>query len=307
MTQNNKIATVFGGSGFVGGYIAAALAKAGYRVQIISRTPERGNWVKTAAAAGEVVIRQGNIRDAKSPRAVLKGSDIVINAVGILYPSGKQTFKVIHTEAAENIAKAAQVEGVSQLIHISALGVDKATTSAYARSKLDGEKAVMAAFPNATILRPSVVFGAEDKFLNLFARMAQLSPALPLIGGGKTKFQPVYVGDITEAVLAALTKPESKGKTYQLGGTRIYTFKEILQFILATIDKKRCLIPIPFPIAKLQGFAMQQLPMPMLTLDQVKLLQYDNVVEQGALGFKQLGIIPRGLEQIAPAYLARYR
>lgn len=307
MTQNNKIATIFGGSGFVGGYIAAALAKAGYRVQIISRTPERGGWVKTAAAAGEVVIRQGNIRDEKSLRVALKGSDIAINAVGILYPSGKQTFKAIHTEAAENIANAAQVEGVSQLVHISALGVDKATTSAYARSKLDGEKAVMAAFPNATILRPSVVFGAEDKFLNLFARMAQLSPALPLIGGGKTKFQPVYVGDITEAVLAVLSKPETKGKTYQLGGSRIYTFKEILQFILTTIDKKRCLIPIPFAIAKLQGFAMQQLPMPMLTLDQVKLLQYDNVIEQGALGFKQLGIIPRSLEQIAPAYLARYR
>ncbi len=307
MIKNNKIATVFGGSGFVGGYIASALAKAGYRVQIISRTPERGAWVKTAAAAGEVIIRQGNIRDEKSIRALVKGSDVVVNAIGILYPAGKQTFKAVHVTAAENIAKAAAAEKVSQLIHISALCVDKATSSTYARSKLDGENAVLVNFLSATILRPSVVFGAEDKFLNRFAKLAQLSPALPLIGGGKTKFQPVFVGDIAEAVLAVLNKPEALGKIYQLGGQRVYTFKEIMQFILSTIDKKRCLISIPFFLAKLKGFVLQQLPMPLLTLDQVRLLEYDNVVEQGALGFKQLGIIPRGLEQIAPAYLARYR
>ena len=305
MTQQSKIVTIFGGSGFVGSYIAAALAKAGYRVQIISRTPERGSWVKTTAAAGEVVLRQGNIRDEASLRSLIRGSDVVVNAIGILYQSGKQTFSNVHVLGAEQLAKAAKAEKVSQFIQLSALGVDKAVSSLYARSKLQGEKAVTAAFPGATILRPSVVFGAEDAFLNKFARFAQLSPVLPLIGGGKTKFQPVYVGDIAEAVVAIVGKPEAQGKTYQLGGPRTYSFKEILQFILHVIDRKNFLLPIPFFLAKIKGAILQLLPMPLLTLDQVRLLQYDNVVE-GTNGFKQLGIVPREMEQVVPAYLARY-
>ena len=306
MTEKSPIATIFGGSGFIGATIAAALAKAGYRVQIVSRLPERGGWVKTAAAAGEVVMRQGNIRDEASLRGLVRGTDIVVNAVGILYQTGKQSFSNIHVLAAEQLAKAAKAERVSQFIHISALGVDKAVSSIYARSKLNGEKAVMAAFLGATVLRPSVVFGAEDKFLNLFARFAQLSPVLPLIGGGKTRFQPVYVGDIAEAVLAIIVKPEAQGKIYQLGGPRVYSFREIVEFILRTIDRRNCLLPIPFWFAKLKGAILQLFPMPLLTLDQVRLLQVDNVVEPGSAGFKQLGIVPREMEQIAPSYLARY-
>ena len=304
--MQNGIVTIFGGSGFIGSYIAAAMAKAGYRVQIISRTPERGSWVKTTAAAGEIVLRQANIRDEASLRNLVRGSDIVINAVGILYQGGKQTFQAIHSLAAENIAKAARAEKVSQLIHISALGVDKAYGSLYARSKLSGEKAVVTAFPGATILRPSVVFGAEDNFLNLFAGFAQLSPVLPLIGGGDNKFQPVYVADIAQAVLAIVAKPELQGKIYELGGPRVYSFKEILKFILKTIDRKNILVPIPFFLAKFKAAILQLLPMPLLTVDQVRLLQYDNQVGHGALGFKQLGIVPRDMEQVAPPYLIRY-
>lgn len=307
MQHDYPIATIFGGSGFVGGYIAAALAKAGYRVQIISRTPERALWVRTAAAAGDVVLRQGNIRDEKMIEQAVRGSDIVVNAVGLLYESGKQSFTAVHAQAAERIAKAAKAADVKQLVHISALGVDKATGSKYARSKINGEKAVLAAFPGAAILRPGVVFGPEDNFLNLFAKMTKLSPFLPLIGGGKTRFQPVYVADVADAVVAVLDKPDSKGKTYQLGGPRIYSFRELMEYLLTAIDTKRWLLPVPFALAKLKALVLQLLPIPPLTVDQVRLLQHDNVVEAGQPGFKELGILPRTLEAIAPSYLARYR
>lgn len=305
--QNFPIATVFGGSGFIGGYVAAALAKAGYRVQIVSRNPERAGWVKTAAAAGQVVLRHGNIRDAVSVEQCIKGSEVVVNCVGALSESGKQSFPALHAQAAERIAQFSAQAGVKHLIHISALGVEKAARSKYARSKANGEKAVLAAFPAAVILRPSVVFGPEDRFFNLFAQISRFSPVLPLIGGGKTQFQPVYVGDIADAVVAVLEAPKFRGKMLELGGPKTYSYREIMQFIIEQTGRHCLMVPLPFPIAALKAALLELFPQPLLTVDQVKLLHYDNIVAPGQSGFKDLGITPRSVEAIVPGYLSRYR
>lgn len=301
-----KLATIFGGSGFLGSYAATALAEAGYRVQIVSRNPEKAAWVKTAAQPGQIVVRQGNVRDMASIEACVKGSDLVVNAVGILAESGRQGFQAIHAQAAERIAQAAASAGVRQLVHVSALGVDKAKNSRYARSKLNGEKAVQAAFPAAVILRPSVLFGAEDNFFNLFAKLATVSPALPLIGGGRTRFQPVYVGDVAKAVVVA-AHGGARGRIFELGGPKTYSMREIYTFILNTIGKKRLLVSVPFPFAMLGAAFVQWVPGAPLTVDQVKLLQHDNVVEPGQPSLRDLGITARSVESIVPAYLTRFR
>jgi NADH dehydrogenase len=231
----------------------------------------------------------------------------VVNLVAILHESGKQRFQALQAEGAGRIAEAASRAGLRHMVQVSAIGADAASKSAYARTKAAGEQAVLRAFPQAVILRPSIIFGPEDGFFNRFAKMAMLSPALPLIGGGKTRFQPVYVGDVAAAVARALSLPAAQGKTYELAGPRVYSFRQLMEILLAEIGRRRLLLPLPFPIAGLMGAVMQCLPFPQLTLDQVRLLKRDNVASPGALGLADLGITPNGLEGILPTYLDRYR
>ena len=236
----------------------------------------------------------------------------MINLVGVLYQHGPQRFAAVHAEGARRVAAAARAAGVKRLLHVSALGADPASPSLYARTKAEGEAMVREQFPEAVILRPSVVFGPEDDFFNRFAEMARFSPFLPLIGGGKTRFQPVYVGDVADAAVAILDRPQDApftpaGKTYELAGPRIYSFKELMVLLLAEIDRKRILLPVPWGIARLQAAVLGLLPQPPLTLDQLKLLQRDNIASGQLPGFTELGIVPDGPEAILPAYLDRFR
>jgi uncharacterized protein YbjT (DUF2867 family) len=301
------LVTVIGGTGFLGRYVVQELAQAGYAVQVISRRAHRAAHQQPLGYQTRVIYKRGDITQPRSIQEAIAGSFAVINLVGILFEKRKQRFSAIHAQCPERLAQLAREAGVKRFIHLSALGVDKATHSLYARSKATGEKAVLSAFPEATILRPSVVFGAEDNFFNQFAQMATITPALPLIGGGNTRFQPVYVGDVAKAVVAALKKPETAGKIYELGGPEILSFREILEYILAQTERKNCLITLPLPIANMVGFAGEWLPRPPLTRDQVRLLKQDNVVSAEAEGFAALGITPTAIEQVVPAYLARYR
>lgn len=302
--MKQKIVTIFGGTGFVGTYAVEELAKTGVSLKVVSRDPDNGLKVKTAGRVGQVALVQGNLRNEASVRQAVQGSDVVINLVGLLFEHGKQNFTAIHAQGAEFLAKAAKEAGVKQFIHVSALGVDKSSQSKYARTKLTGEKAVRAAFPEATLIRPSIIFGPEDNFFNMFARMASFSPFLPLIGGGKTKFQPVYVADVAKAVAAVVANPDFSGKALELGGPKTYSFKELMELLLHTLRKKRCLLPVPFAFASLKAFFLEFMPHPPLTRDQVQLLKIDNVVNPQALGFKELGIKPTAVESVLPGYLA---
>ena len=248
-----------------------------------------------------------NIRDDHSVAAAVAGADHVINLVGILYESGRQTFNAVHHEAAGRIARAAAEAGASRMIQVSAIGAAPESRSRYARSKAAGERAVLEAFPDATILRPSIVFGPEDGFFNLFAAMARLSPFLPLIGGGRTRFQPVYVGDLADATLACLDREDSKGRTYELGGPTVYTFRQLMELLLKTIGRERALVTVPWTIAGLQAMVLGLLPKPLLTRDQLAQLKSDNVVTEGALTLSDLDIEPTAAELIVPTYLDRFR
>ncbi len=304
--MKQKVITVVGGTGFLGRYIVKLLAQQGYIIRVIARHPEAALHLKMAGDVGQVVLMGGNLAKPETLADKLAGSYAVINLVGVLYEGGRQRFGTLHANGAEKLAQMAKAAGAQRFIQISALGVDKATTSHYARTKLLGEKAVLTAFPEATILRPSVVFGPEDNFYNQFARMAAFAPALPLIGGGKSCFQPVYVYDVANAVLSCLSKPQTKGQTYELAGPHVYSFKQILEYIMATAGKKRPLVRIPFAIASLMGLFAEWLPVPPITRDQVRLLKYNNVATAGAQGFAQLGIHPTAVEMVVPEYLARY-
>lgn len=307
MTDRTSIVTVFGGSGFIGRHLIQRLAKTGAIIRVASRHPSQANFLKTAGVVGQVVPLAADITDDRSVAAAVAGADTVINLIGILYESGRWTFQAVHAEAPGRIARSAREHGVRRLVHLSAIGADTAAPAAYARSKGAGEGAVRDAFPAATILRPSIVFGPEDNFFNLFAGLALISPALPLIGGGKTRFQPVYVGDVADAVMAALANPDAAGKTYELGGPRVYTFREIMEFILREIRRKRVLLPLPWGVARMQAAVLELLPKPMLTRDQVEMLKVDNVVAPGALTLKDLGVSPTAAEVIVPGYLDRFR
>jgi NADH dehydrogenase len=298
-----KLITVIGGSGFVGSYIVKELAKDDTIINIISRDPDKALPIKVAGSVGQIKLKAANITDYSTIRALVAGSDAVINCVGILFEKTTQAFNQIHTEGARNVARACAVEKVSRLIHISALGVDHAYNSSYARSKFAGEKAVLEEFPKATILRPSVVFGAEDNFINKFVHMAKLSPALPLIGKGQTKFQPVYVGDLAKSVIAVLNSLETCSKIYDIAGPKIYNFQEILKIILRQINKKRILLPINWRLANLIGRLAEYMPHPVLTRDQVRLLKYDNVTIDNELGLGSLGIQPISLESYITQYI----
>ena len=303
-----KVATVFGGSGFVGRYIVKRLAKEGWVVRVAVRDTEKAHFLQPYGNVGQIVRMPVPIQDEQAVREAVDGADAVFNAIGLLFePGGAQTFDEVHVNGPERIARLAAETGVKRLIHVSAIGADTESESVYARTKADGEAAILKQFPQATILRPSIVIGPEDGFLNFFAQMARVSPALPLIGGGKTRFQPVYVGDVADAAMTAVHESKTKGKTYELGGPKVYTFKQLMELMLKEIRRKRLLLPIPFGVAQVQAGVAELLPKPLLTRDQVTLLKQDNVVQKGALSFKTLGLEPQAIEAILPTYLVRYR
>jgi uncharacterized protein YbjT (DUF2867 family) len=301
------VVTVFGGSGFLGRYVVRALARAGYRIRVGVRRPELANYLLPAGHVGQIQLVKANILSPDAVAFALKGASAVVNLVGVLQESGRQRFAGIHAEAAGQIAETAKQAGIERLVHISALGASAASESVYARTKAEGEARVRQGFAQATILRPSIIFGVEDNFFNRFAGLAQISPVLPLIGGGRTRFQPAFVGDVAKAVDLCLTEPGTRGKTYELGGPAVFSFRELMEMILRETGRQRQLVPIPFPIAGLMGRLLQILPHPPLTADQVRLLKTDNVVAEGAPGFADLGIEPEPVESILPTYLWRFR
>ena len=298
---------VIGASGFIGRYVVKRLAARGAVIAAIVRDVEAAKFLQPMGDVGQITRLAANILDEPRLSAAIAGADAVVNLVGILYESGRQRFEAIHHAAPARLGALAKAAGVKRLVHISAIGADPASPSAYGRSKAAGEQALATNFPEAVILRPSIVFGPEDHFFNRFAALAQVLPALPLIGGGRTRFQPVYVGDVADAVLAALDEPATSGRTYELGGPRIYTFKALMEFILAETRRKRLLVPLPFALARLQAAFLECLPTPPLTRDQVRSLERDNVVAPGARTLSDLGITASAVEAIVPPYLERYR
>lgn len=311
MTLKRKIATIFGGTGFVGRHVVRRLAAEGYTVKVATRIPEHANALKTCGNVGQVVPFHCNYRDPASLREAIAGADVVVNCIGILFQKKKNKFSRLHAELPGQIADAAARENVARFIHISALGADQ-SKSKYAVSKLAGEQAVLKACPWATILRPSVVFGADDNFFNMFARLARITPALPLIGGGKTKFQPVFVGDVAQAVMAAILIPavheaDPRGKIYELGGPDIVTLRQIYQIIMDCTGCKRLLIPVPFFLAKIKAVFLNLLPKPLLTPDQVESMKVDNVVSPTALNLSHLGVGRTGMGLVVPGYLETYK
>ena len=302
----NARVVVFGGSGFIGRYVVKRLAAAGHPVRVACRDVERAKFLKPMGAVGQVSTMLTNVRYPETVAAACDGMDWVVNLVGILHEAGAQHFDVVQAEGAETIAKAAAAAGASKLVHLSAIGADADSESLYAQSKAMGEAAVKEAFPTATIIRPSVVFGPEDDFFNRFADLARFTPALPLIDGGHTKMQPVYVGDVADAICKSLDDATCAGQTYELGGPRVMTMKEIMEYTLAESGKKRLLVPLPSAIAAIKARFLELLPNPPLTRDQLKLLAHDNVVGEGASGLTDLGITPTPVEAVVPRYLGRF-
>ena len=306
------LVTVFGGSGFVGAQAVRALAKRGYRVRVAVRRPGLAYKMRMLGDVGQIEVVQANVRMPASVARALAGAQACVNLVGLLHESGRQKFQSLHAMGARNIAEAAAAAGVASLVQVSAIGADADSTAKYARTKAMGEAEARQAFPGAVILRPSIMFGQGDHFFNRFGQMAALSPALPLVGGGETRMQPVFVGDVGAAIAACVSDPSTAGKTYELGGPAIYSFKALMQLILRETGRSPQLVPLPFPLAKLIGtageIAARVLPFPpLLTADQVELLRVDNVVSDGALGLADLGVEPTPVEAIVPSFLFRYR
>ena len=311
--MNKGLVTVFGGSGFVGRYLVRALARDGWRVRVAMRQPHVGQDLRVMGHVGQIQLVQANVRFKKSVERAVEGADAVINLVSVLYEQGQQNFEGLHINGSNNVAEAAASAGITNFVQVSAIGADADSDIDYARTKALGEQAVRAAVPSADIMRPSIIFGTEDGFFNRFAKLATLPGgfALPLLGGGNTKFQPVYVGDVADAI-AKVIGSGTNGTTYELGGPRIYSFKELMQFMLSEIDRRRLLIPVPWFGANALGFvgeltgALPFVP-PFLTRDQVRNLKVDNVVSDGAAGFDDIGIQLETVESIVPQYLAKYR
>ncbi len=310
--------TVFGGSGFLGRHVVQALAERQYRVRVAVRRPDLTGHLQPLGCVGQIHAVQANVRNRPSVAAAVRGSDVVINLVGILFEAGRQRFDAVQSFGAEGVALAAAAHN-ARMVHISAIGADEDSSAAYARAKRRGEELVLAASPEATIFRPSILFGPNDDFFNRFAGIARLSPFLPLVGGGHTRFQPVFAGDVAEAIAKAVDGATRPGSIYELGGPDVYTFKELMEFTLATIERRRLLLPLPFGVAKLQAaifelvskFPLRVLSKPLLTRDQVELLRYDNVVSDTArrdgLTLEGLGITPQSVAAIVPTYLWRFR
>jgi NADH dehydrogenase len=307
----DTLVTVFGGSGFLGRNVVRALAKRDYRIRVAVRRPELAFHLQPLGRVGQIHAVQANVRYPASVEAAMRDSHAAINLVGILTEGGAQTFEAVQAKGAGTVAAAAAAAGAA-MVHVSAIGADENSTSGYARAKAAGEKAVLSAVPTATILRPSVVFGPEDQFTNRFAGLAQISPILPLIGGGLTKLQPVYVGDVAAAVADAVDGKTKSGAAYELGGPEVLTLREIIEIILATVERERMLVSLPFGLAKLQALLLQFAPGALkLTPDQVELLRSDNVVSEAAkaagLTLEGLGVTPDSMEAIVPQYLWRFR
>ena len=300
------LVTVFGGGGFIGRHIVQRLAAAGHSIRIAGRDTERAARLCTMGGVGQISPIAASITDEVSSARAVAGADIVINLVGILFESRAGDFKRIQAEGAGRVARLAAAAGAKQFLHLSAIGADAASPSLYAQTKAAGEAAVLAAFPGAIILRPSVVFGAEDQFFNRFAGLAALLPFMPVVAG-ETRFQPVYVGDVADAAMAALADPAASGKVFELGGPRVMSMRQVLRYILDVTGRQRPMIALPGGFVRLQARLGELLPTPPLTRDQLILLGKDNVVSPNALGFQALGIEPKAVEAIVPSYLARFR
>ncbi len=322
--MDRRLITVFGGSGFIGRHLVPRLAAEGWIVRVVVRDPVKAEFLRVAGDVGQIVLLRGDAGNPASVARALRGAEAVVNLVGVLTEKRRGDFDRYHWKAAASIATAAREAGVGRLVHISALGADKTSDSAYARSKASGEDAVLAAFPGATVLRPSVVFGTSDDFFNRFGRLVANAPVIPIFTAfaplfgpapehshdayraGGTVFQPVWVGDVAQAVLRALNEPATMGRVFELGGPRRYSFKEILELILRETGHNPWLVPLPFGAARALARLMSVLPNPPLTIDQVKLLQVDNVVRGGKPGLTELGLVPTALEAIVPDYLKLY-
>jgi NADH dehydrogenase len=306
----DTLITVYGGSGFLGRHLVRALAKRHYRIRVAVRRPDLAGHLQPLGRVGQIHAVQANLRHPPSIEAAARGADVIINLVGILYERGRQRFEAVQAFGAEQVALAAAAHG-ARMIHVSAIGTDENSPALYARSKAAGEKAVRAAMPGAIIFRPSIMFGPEDDFFNKFAALARIAPALPLPGGGATRFQPVFVGDVAEAIARAVEGQARPGAIYELGGPEVRTFKELLDYVLTTTERRRLLVPVPFPLLKMQAQFLQYLPKPPITPDQVELLHADNVVSDAAkrdgCTLQALGIEPTAVEAVVPSYLWRFR
>lgn len=311
VTPTRGLVTVFGGSGFLGRHVVRALAKRGYRIRVAVRRPELAGHLQPLGSVGQIHAVQANLRYPDSVRRAVEHADAAVNLVGILHETGRQRFGPVQAEGAATFAAAAARAGIDRIVQVSAIGADPQSPAEYGRSKAAGEAAVLAARPSAVVLRPAVTFGPEDTFFNRFATLSSFAPVLPLIGRGETRFQPVFVGDVAEAVARALDGEARPGATYELGGPQVKSFKELLELMLRETGRWRPLVPIPFGLARLKASVLQLLPNPILTVDQVRLLEEDKIVSQAAIEegrtIKDLGIEPVTLAAVLPSYLWRYR
>ena len=307
MQNNQKIIAIFGAGGFLGKHLMRELTKLDYRIKVATRNPYLKGYLKPLGSPGQIELFKTNIFNPKDVKNILENCDLVINLVGILYENKNQKFNEIHSEFPNMLSNLCNEIGIRNLVHVSALGIKEKHSSIYMQSKFKGEKNIQENFKPSVILRPSVVFGPEDKFFNTFASLAQFSPALPLIGGGKTKFAPIYVGDVAKAIVKALELNNSEPKIYELGGPENYSFKELMEILLNEIKKKRLLISIPFGFAKFQSYFLQMMPNPLLTQDQVELLKHDNVVSGNYPTLKDLGITGTPIKNILSKYIYRFR
>ena len=305
--MKQKIATIFGASGFIGRHLIRNLTEKDFRIIAATRSPYLYGYLKPLGNPGQIDLEKVNLFEEENLRTLIKNSDVVINLVGILYENKKQKFEDIHVKFPALLTKLCNEQNIKKLVHISALGINETANSQYMQSKLKGEKNILNNFNRSVILRPSIIFGPEDKFFNQFAALAEFFPALPLIGGGLTYFQPIYVGDVVKSIVTILEKEEINNNIYELGGPQTFTFKELMEILLKQIKKKRFLVPIPFSFAKFQAKILQLLPKPLLTTDQVEMLKYDNIVTNKYPTLKDLKISPKTLESVLPDYIWRFR